>query len=129
MKRNCPFCLKEEGEKLFSDDSVYACWDAHPVARGHALVVTHRHIESWFDTTAAERRAIDDALFRLKEMLDETHGPSGYNIGINVGKTAGQTIFHLHIHLIPRYRGDVKDPRGGVRGVIPDRKLYPSLDT
>ena len=112
---------------ILSKESIFACFDIYPVSPGHTLVVTKRHIESWFETTAEERRAIDDAIFELKDMLDAKFIPDGYNIGVNIGRDAGQTIDHLHVHLIPRYRGDMDDPWGGVRGVIPDKRLYPKI--
>jgi diadenosine tetraphosphate (Ap4A) HIT family hydrolase len=84
-----------------------------------------RHVATWFEATADERAALLALVDEGKRMLDELHAPDGYNIGINVGVAAGQTIMHLHLHLIPRYRGDVADPRGGVRGVIPQRQHSP----
>ena len=74
--------------------------------------------------TEQERRAIDELLFQGKKMLDEQYQPDGYNIGVNCGEAAGQTVFHVHVHLIPRYDGDLEDPRGGVRGVIPEKRIY-----
>ena len=81
-------------------------------------------LEQYFDLTEQERRAIDELVFQGKKMLDEQYQPNGYNIGVNCGKVAGQTVFHVHVHLIPRFNGDIEDPRGGVRGVIPDKRLY-----
>ena len=74
--------------------------------------------------TEQERRAIDELLFQGKKMLDEQYQPDGYNIGVNCGEAAGQTVFHVHVHLIPRYDGDIEDPSGGVRGVIPEKRIY-----
>ena len=124
MGKSCVFCKKPDGEKIFSDDFIYACFDKNPVSKGHALIVTRRHIESWFDTTKDERDAVYGALLRLKGFLDKEFDPDGYNIGINSGLAAGQTIDHLHIHVIPRYFGDVDDPRGGIRGAIPEKRIY-----
>ena len=124
MGKGCVFCDKPDGEKIFSDDFVYACLDKNPVSRGHVLIITNRHIKSWFDMSIDERDAVWAALLLLRDFLDEKFAPHGYNIGINSGIAAGQTIDHLHIHLIPRYLGDIDDPQGGVRGVIPEKRIY-----
>ena len=94
------------------------------MSSGHALLITHRHMPTWFDAKPEERTALLKAMDRAKEIIEKHHRPDGYNIGINCGPAAGQTIFHLHVHLIPRYSGDVADPRGGVRHVIPDKANY-----
>jgi diadenosine tetraphosphate (Ap4A) HIT family hydrolase len=83
-----------------------------------------RHVATWFDATPAEQSALIELLDLAKAHIDARYAPDGYNIGINCGASAGQTIFHLHVHLIPRYAGDVADPRGGVRHVIPDKANY-----
>jgi diadenosine tetraphosphate (Ap4A) HIT family hydrolase len=88
------------------------------------LIITKRHVADYFSLTKLEKQAIDDALIANKQILDEKLKPSGYNIGINNGKSAGQTVMHLHVHLIPRFEGDVKDPTGGVRGVIFEKQKY-----
>lgn len=93
-------------------------WDAYPVALGHALLVTRRHIASWFHATPQERQALTDTIDTAKRAILERHAPDGFNIGVNVGEAAGQTVPHLHVHVIPRYTGDVADPRGGVRHVM-----------
>jgi superfamily II DNA or RNA helicase/diadenosine tetraphosphate (Ap4A) HIT family hydrolase len=103
---------------------VLGLWDAFPVAQGHALLVTRRHIASWFDSTSDEQRELLEALTVAKREIEASRAPDGYNIGINIGPAAGQTVVHLHIHVIPRYAGDVADPRGGVRHVIPLRANY-----
>lgn len=91
---------------------------------GHALIVPKRHTESYFDLSIHEQRALWLLVNRCKTIIEKRYHPDGFNIGINVGEPAGQTIFHVHIHLIPRYKGDVEKPRGGVRGVIPDKQDY-----
>ena len=91
---------------------------------GHALLIPQRHIPTWFDASPKERTALLNAMDSAKAIIEKDHQPDGYNIGINCGPAAGQTIFLLHIHLIPRYSGDVADPRGGVRHVIPDKANY-----
>jgi diadenosine tetraphosphate (Ap4A) HIT family hydrolase len=119
---DCPFCNREES--LLSNALAYARFDKYPVTQGHLLVLTRRHVSSFFESTPAERAALFELVDAAKALLDERFAPTGYNIGINVGPAAGQTIAHLHVHLIPRYAGDMDDPRGGVRGVIPERRSY-----
>jgi diadenosine tetraphosphate (Ap4A) HIT family hydrolase len=98
--------------------------DGHPVAPGHTLIIPKRHFASFFDATEEELSALLGALRSAKDRLDRDHSPDGYNVGINQGLAAGQTVMHLHIHLIPRYQGDVADPRGGVRHLIPGKGNY-----
>ncbi|MFD2212375.1 HIT family protein [Metabacillus endolithicus] len=119
---NCPFCSNIE--PVLQNDLSIAFYDIYPVNKGHLLIIPKRHVEQYFDLTIEERQAIDSLLFEGNALLDKKHKPDGYNIGINNGEVAGQTIFHVHVHLIPRYKGDMKDPRGGVRGVIPDKRTY-----
>ena len=95
----------------------FAIYDTFPVNKGHVLVMPKRHFANFFDATTEEVSAFNDLLQKVKGLLDEELKPDGYNIGINIGEAAGQTIFHLHIHLIPRYNGDVENPRGGVRKI------------
>jgi diadenosine tetraphosphate (Ap4A) HIT family hydrolase len=112
-------------DEVLGNDVAYARYDKYPVTPGHLLLITRRHVSGFFEASAMERSALFDLLVAGKALLDEQFQPDGYNIGVNAGATAGQTIMHLHVHLIPRYRGDVADPRGGVRGVIPTRQHYP----
>jgi diadenosine tetraphosphate (Ap4A) HIT family hydrolase len=109
---------------IFENPLVVALWDAFPVNRGHALIVPRRHVPTWFDASAEERVALMAAFDEARDLIVARFAPDGFNIGINVGGAAGQTVFHLHVHLIPRYDGDVPDPRGGVRWVIPARGNY-----
>ena len=102
----------------------FAAWDRHPASPGHFLVIPYRHFSDYFDISDEEREELWNLVAEGKKMADEKHNPDGYNIGINVGHWAGQSIPHLHIHVIPRYKGDVENPKGGVRGVIPQNKLY-----
>jgi diadenosine tetraphosphate (Ap4A) HIT family hydrolase len=102
----------------------FAAYDRHPASEGHFLVIPYRHFASYFDISDEEREELWSLVARGREIVDEKFNPDGYNIGINVGKWAGQSIPHLHIHVIPRYKGDVENPKGGVRGVIPHKKLY-----
>jgi diadenosine tetraphosphate (Ap4A) HIT family hydrolase len=109
---------------VLSDDLWFAAWDKYPVNKGHILIIPFRHISSYFDTTDEEKIALLAMIEKCKELLDEKFQPDGYNIGINIGQAAGQTVMHLHIHIIPRYSGDMDKPHGGVRGVIPNKRIY-----
>jgi len=121
----CPFCSPIEQQRIFtSNEYALAVWDGFPVAQGHALIIPRRHLASFFETSTQERQAILELLDMAKLEIERRHRPDAYNIGINDGPAAGQTVNHLHIHLIPRYPGDVPDPRGGVRWVIPDKADY-----
>jgi diadenosine tetraphosphate (Ap4A) HIT family hydrolase len=123
---DCPFCRADAA--VLANELAFACLDKYPVNAGHLLVVPRRHFASWFDATPAERDALLLLVDAGRAWLDQHHRPDGYNIGINIGEASGQTIPHLHVHLIPRYRGDCANPRGGVRGVIPARQWYPAKD-
>ncbi|NLW44820.1 MAG: HIT family protein [Syntrophomonadaceae bacterium] len=118
----CPFCRPDE--VILENRLAWARFDPFPVNPGHLLVITRRHVTDFFQSTEEERAAINSLLEEAKILLDGRYNPDGYNIGINCGPAAGQTIMHLHIHLIPRYQGDMDDPRGGVRGVIPEKQKY-----
>ena len=120
----CPFCEPNLAQLFYEDELVRCIWDGFPLSAGHALLVPRRHVASWFDTTGPERLALVEAIDRAKAAIERERAPDGYNIGVNVGAAAGQTVFHLHVHVIPRYRGDVADPRGGVRHVIPGKARY-----
>ena len=124
----CPFCPIDSQRILFRHSvgsaSVVALWDGFPVSPGHLLIVPVRHIPTWFDASREKHQALTSALEIAKSQIESQYQPQGYNIGINVGAAAGQTVSHLHVHLIPRYQGDVPDPRGGVRHVIPQLANY-----
>ncbi len=120
----CPFCDMDKLEIVLSNDLAFAIFDKYPVNSGHLLIIPFRHFSSWFNATKEEREAILELIDRAKVYIDDNFSPDGYNLGINVGELAGQTIFHLHVHLIPRYKGDIDDPTGGVRGVIPEKRIY-----
>jgi diadenosine tetraphosphate (Ap4A) HIT family hydrolase len=121
----CIFCRPEEARVFLRNDLAYALWDGFPVTRLHALVVPRHHVLDYFELASDELLACDDLLRRAREQIT-TDDPTveGFNIGANVGAVAGQTIFHCHIHLIPRRRGDVENPRGGVRHLIPGKGAY-----
>lgn len=120
----CPFCALPRNRVLARNDSAVAVRDAYPVSPGHTLVIPVRHVSSFFDATRTEREAMLALLDQAQQQLQVEFNPAGYNIGINDGVAAGQTIAHLHVHLIPRYAGDRPDPRGGVRWVMPEKADY-----
>lgn len=121
---DCPFCAPDAARVLHELPLVYILRDGFPVSAGHALVIPRRHVRSFFETTADERLQILAALDYAKFLVESQHAPDGWNIGINDGFVAGQTVPHLHVHLIPRYAGDRADPRGGVRWVLPEKADY-----
>ncbi len=122
---NCVFCgLGTDRELLLESATALAFYDAFPVSPGHALIIPKRHVENYFALSVREQMACLLVLDKLKNILTERHSPAGFNIGINIGEASGQTVSHAHIHLIPRYKNDVDDPRGGVRGVIPEKRIY-----
>jgi diadenosine tetraphosphate (Ap4A) HIT family hydrolase len=121
----CRFCLTKPSRRIMIEGKYgFAAWDRHPASEGHFLVIPYRHVSEYFDINDEEREELWRLVAEGKKIADEKHNPDGYNIGINIGKWAGQSIPHLHIHVIPRYEGDVENPKGGVRGVIPQNKLY-----
>ena len=122
---NCKFCKFFYDKKFdFENELAFGFWDANPVSRGHIIFMTKRHVKDFFETTDEERKAVFQLVDMAKNIIDEKYKPTGYNIGMNCGISAGQTVMHVHVHLIPRYDGDVENPRGGVRGVIPAKKDY-----
>ena len=122
--RACPFCGPADEEVVLQGRLWYAKWDRYPVSPGHLLLIPCRHVASLFEATEEETAELPGLLQEAKAMIDGEFHPDGYNLGVNCGEAAGQTVMHLHLHLIPRYRGDMDDPRGGVRGVIPGRRVY-----
>lgn len=118
----CPFC--DNKQIIISNQLAFAIFDKYPVSEGHMLIIPYRHISSYFDLSDEEKIAILELANAVKDFLNKKFSPVGFNLGFNIGECAGQTIMHAHCHLIPRYKGDVLDPRGGIRGVIPNRKLY-----
>lgn len=113
----CIFCNYNRSEIIVENKYTFAILDHFPVNNGHCLIIPKRHFANFFEATEEEIKAIYSLLHEVKEMFDIQYEPAGYNIGINVGAYAGQTINHLHVHLIPRYVGDVTNPRGGVRNL------------
>jgi diadenosine tetraphosphate (Ap4A) HIT family hydrolase len=120
----CPFCSLPADRTVLSSANAIALRDAYPISPGHTLIVPRRHIGSFFEATTQERAELLALLDEAKRELDAQFTPAAFNIGINDGPAAGQTVPHLHIHLIPRYVGDRTDPRGGVRWIIPDKADY-----
>jgi diadenosine tetraphosphate (Ap4A) HIT family hydrolase len=120
----CPFCSLADDRVVAANASGIVIRDAYPVSPGHTLIISRRHVGSLFDLTPVERIDLLALLDQARADLAQTHRPDGCNIGINDGPAAGQTVPHLHIHLIPRYRGDQADPRGGVRWLFPDKADY-----
>ena len=122
----CPFCNIPISDHVIETDLLIGFFDRYPVSPGHMLLVPRRHIENWFDATKEEQsalmNAIDDAVALIESRLDRR--PDGYNVGFNAGEAAGQTVMHLHLHVIPRFDGDIDDPRGGIRGAIPEKRIY-----
>lgn len=104
---------------MLENELAVAFWDIHPVRKGHLLVVLKDHKQNYFELDQSEILAMDDLVRRGKQLIDSKYSPTGYNIGINVGEDAGQTVMHCHFHLIPRYPGDVKNPAGGIRNMLP----------
>ena len=117
----CVFC-EEKG--YLETELLFARFDKFPVSPGHTLIIPFRHAETWFDLRKEEQLEVIDLIDKVKAHLDAEHEPDGYNIGMNCGEVAGQTVPHAHIHVIPRYKNDMDNPRGGIRGVIPDKQQY-----
>ena len=125
-KADCPFCYENiKSEIIERLNSVCAIKDKYPVTNGHILIIPIRHSEDFFSLKTNERRDAEELLLLMKKRILESDSLiTGFNIGTNSGKSAGQTVFHAHIHLIPRREGDTPNPMGGVRGVIPDKMSY-----
>lgn len=125
----CPFCDFVRNRRPVAEQGTFiAKYDNYPVSRGHVLLIPKRHVDTLFQLNQDELNDAFYLLLKVRQMIQLEFGPDGFNVGVNIGAAAGQTIAHLHIHVIPRYVGDVQNPRGGVRGVIPGRRDYPSDD-
>lgn len=120
----CAFCTLPESRVIDSSQHGLVIRDGYPISPGHSLIIPRRHTGSFFDLSAEERIDLLTLLDRTKAVADAEFSPDGYNIGVNDGAAAGQTVPHLHIHLIPRYNGDCPDPRGGVRWIVPNKADY-----
>lgn len=120
----CAFCRVDEARIAWSSHWAVALWDAFPVSPGHALVVPRRHVASWGALQECEKQALTAGIDAMRAIIDARHRPDGYNVGFNDGMAAGQTVMHFHVHVIPRYRGDLPDPRGGIRWVLARKAAY-----
>jgi diadenosine tetraphosphate (Ap4A) HIT family hydrolase len=121
----CVFCYRlADEDAVAANDLAIALFDAYPISPGHCLIVPRRHESSFLALTTEEQAAVWGLVPLVQRRIEADHVPDGYNLGINVGDAAGQTIAHAHLHVIPRYQGDVSDPRGGIRWIIPERARY-----
>ena len=120
--QDCIFC--GDPTIVIENELAFAHYDTYPVSPGHCLIIPRRHVAEYFEATAEEKAAIWALVDEMKVIIDKEYKPDAYNIGVNIGKAAGQSIPHLHIHMMPRYKGDMENPRGGVRGVIPHKQKY-----
>ena len=124
-QNNCIFCNKSKLNIIYEDETFYVIRDAYPVTKDHTLIILNEHDKTYFDLEDKDIVQLNNIIkLQKKSLMDEDNSITGFNIGINQGESAGQTVMHLHIHLIPRRNGDVTDPRGGVRGVIPSKQKY-----
>lgn len=124
MSKSCPFCSSLESRIFLENDLSIAILDGYPVSDGHSLIIPKRHVRSIFEVQENELLSLFNLVTDVKNKLSDQFTPAGFNIGINDNEAAGQTINHLHIHLIPRYKGDQTDPRGGIRWIFPDKAKY-----
>lgn len=129
MNTDCPFCDVARDRVWLANAEAVAFPDSYPVSHGHVLVIPLRHVGRLDELSTAEQAAVWELAAQVRQRLQEQHRPDGFNIGINDGAAAGQTIGHAHVHVIPRYHGDVPDARGGIRWVIPSKAAYWSMPT
>jgi diadenosine tetraphosphate (Ap4A) HIT family hydrolase len=121
----CVFCHRLSVGDLLVENALAAAFpDAFPLSPGHCLVIPRRHEPDFFALTPEEQGAVWSLLEAVRSRIERERRPDGYNVGVNIGAAAGQTVAHAHLHLVPRYRGDVTDPRGGVRWIIPAKAVY-----
>jgi len=124
-EQDCPFCQAFRTPRIVASSPLAAAlFDLFPISPGHTLIVPKRHVADWFDLTEDERNDILELAAQMRERLIVERNPDGWNVGINIGAAGGQTVGHVHMHLIPRYDGDRPDPRGGVRWILPDHAAY-----
>ncbi len=124
MENDCPFCDLPAERMWIEQELVLATPDMYPAADGHTLILPRRHVGSVFELDDAELRALWSLVSQVRERLRQEHRPDGFTVGINDGLAAGQTIPHAHVHVIPRHLGDVPDPTGGLRGILPHMARY-----
>ena len=121
----CIFCDVKKQDIIYENDYAFVSYDSYPVSKFHSLIIPKRHIKNFFDLNDKELNACNDLIKKIKSKIENDDNlVEGFNLGTNTGSVAGQTIMHCHIHLIPRRRGDVENPQGGVRGVIPLKQHY-----
>ena len=118
------FLLITEDKIIYKDKYFFIIKDAYPVTEGHLLIISNKLRKDYFELSTREKEYLQKTISKAKSLIEEHLTPDGYNIGMNCGEYAGQTIFHFHCHIIPRYKGDIANPAGGVRGVIPDKMKY-----
>ena len=122
---DCKFCeIIRNKEFLIENDLAVAFYDSFPVSDGHALIIPKRHVETYFDLSEEEIKAMLALSKEMKKIIDDRYHPDGYNVGFNVDEAGGQTVFHAHMHIIPRYKGDIENPRGGIRKIIKMKTNY-----
>lgn len=121
----CPFCQLDKKQILLENKNAVAFFDKYPVQKGHMLIIPKEHVPTYFDASNQQINDIHELIKLGKKLLDREFSPDGFNIGVNIGFYGGQTIHHLHFHLIPRYKGDIEDPRGGIRNMLPNLVKYP----
>ena len=124
-KEECLFCNKKKQKIIYSSNFLFVVRDSYPVTKYHTLIIPHRHVSNFFDLNEDELQDLSKTLKKERQsLLNLDKKITAFNVGVNVGKDAGQSIMHCHIHLIPRRKGDIENPRGGVRGVIPSKQKY-----
>ena len=121
---DCPFCKIRDEQCALATPVVRAFFDSFPISKGHTLVVPIAHVSSLYELTNEEQASVWLTVAKIRQRLQAEFDPDGFNIGVNDGPAAGQTVPHAHIHVIPRYAGDVEDPRGGIRWVLPSKANY-----
>ena len=122
----CPFCkiIADKKEIVLENELAVAFYDSFPVSNGHTLIIPKRHVETYFDLSPEEMSAIFDLSQKMRDLLEKRYKPDGFNVGFNVGECGGQSVMHCHMHVIPRYRGDQENPRGGIRKIVKNKTQY-----
>jgi len=121
---NNPFKSIPESRVLSESESFFIIKDIYPVSPGHILIISKREVTNFFELTDSERKQLNESILKARSLIELDYTPDGYNIGMNCGEAAGQTVFHFHCHVIPRYYGDMENPRGGVRHCIEGKGNY-----
>lgn len=125
MTKKCIFCNYSQEKVVDQNELAFAIYDGYPVNKGHLLIIPKRHVANFFELSSEELASINELLKRNREKIALELNATGFNVGVNVGEDAGQTVFHVHVHLIPRFKGDVEDPRGGIRNFKKPLVDYP----